>query len=68
MHNVDTDQWRQALTVNELSQRWGCHPITIRRLISGGNLPAFRVGREWRIRAKEVERHESANKPFHGGG
>jgi excisionase family DNA binding protein len=31
------------MTVNELAQRWSMAPLTIRRLISSGKLPAYRI-------------------------
>lgn len=37
------------VSVPEAARLLVCHPVTIRRAISSGALPAIRVGRNWRI-------------------
>ena len=48
-----------AFTVKELAERWKTDRSTVVRLIGAGKLKAFRLFREYRIRAEEVERYES---------
>lgn len=37
------------VSVPEAARLLVCHPVTVRRAISSGALPAIRVGRNWRI-------------------
>ncbi|MGI3163922.1 helix-turn-helix domain-containing protein [Pseudooceanicola sp. 200-1SW] len=46
---------------DDLAARWGCSGETVRSMIRDGSLPAFRVGRMYRIRPEVVEQHECAN-------
>lgn len=41
-----------------LAVRWGCSGETVRQMCASGRLPAFRVGRMWRIPAAAVEEYE----------
>lgn len=45
-----------SCSVNEAAAALGLHANTIRNLITGGELPAKKMGREWRI-AKSDLRH-----------
>lgn len=49
-----------VLTVAELAQRWKCHRQSVMDKIHGGEIAAFRIGRQYRIALKEVERYEAA--------
>lgn len=37
------------ITIDQAAERLGLHPRTVRRMICGGELPAYRVGRFVRI-------------------
>ena len=43
------------LTVRELSEYLKVHPSTIYRLLKTGQLPAFRVGSDWRFNVEQIE-------------
>ena len=45
-----------VLTVNELSDYLKVHPSTIYRLLKTRQLPAFRIGSDWRFNIEEIER------------
>ena len=45
----------RLLTVAEVAQRLRLHPITIRRHIKSGRLPAMRIGRSVRVKEEDVE-------------
>ncbi|MCO6406772.1 helix-turn-helix domain-containing protein [Hoeflea alexandrii] len=44
-----------------LAERWQCSTRHIRNLITDGDLPAFKIGKSWRIRAAEIEDYECRN-------
>ena len=49
----------QIYTIKELSDRLRVHPTTIYRLLRRGELPAFRVGSNWRFSQSALERWET---------
>ena len=38
------------MTTDEVAEYLGLHPLTVRRLARDGEIPAFKVGRQWRIK------------------
>jgi excisionase family DNA binding protein len=46
-------------TIKELSDRLRVHPTTIYRLLRRGELPAFRVGSNWRFSRAALEQWEN---------
>ena len=45
-----------VLTVHELCDYLKVHPSTIYRLLKTRQLPAFRIGSDWRFNAEEIAR------------
>jgi excisionase family DNA binding protein len=45
-----------VLTVAELCSYFKVHPSTIYRLLKTRQLPAFRIGSDWRFNIEEIER------------
>lgn len=45
----------RLLTVDEVARRLRLHPITVRRHIKSGRLPATRIGRSVRLREDDIE-------------
>jgi excisionase family DNA binding protein len=45
-----------VLTVRDLSNYLRVHPSTIYRLLKTGQLPAFKVGSDWRFNAEDIDR------------
>jgi excisionase family DNA binding protein len=45
-----------VLTVGELAEYLRVHPSTIYRLLERKELPAFKVGRDWRFTTEEIDR------------
>ena len=38
------------MTVDELASYLQLHPLTVRRLVRSGEIPAFKAGRQWRAK------------------
>ena len=38
------------MTVEEIAEYLSLHPLTVRRLARDGEIPAFKVGRQWRVK------------------
>lgn len=53
----------QVFTPAMLAERWGCSEGQIRKMISTGALPAFRVGKLWRVRRDVVEGLDPSQEP-----
>ena len=45
----------EMLTVAEAAAYLRVHPVSLRRMIRRGDLPALRVGRVWRIAAADLQ-------------
>ena len=45
-----------VFTVGELAEYLRVHPSTIYRLLERKELPAFKVGGDWRFNMEEIER------------
>jgi putative molybdopterin biosynthesis protein len=45
-------------TIKELAELWRCSTDVIYDLVRNGKLPAFRVGREWRISDEARRQYE----------
>jgi excisionase family DNA binding protein len=46
----------KVMTVHELSDYLHCHRSTIYRLLRRNQIPAFRVGGDWRFNVEEIDR------------
>jgi excisionase family DNA binding protein len=44
----------EILTIRELSTLLRVHPSTVYKLVKRGQIPSFRVGREWRCRKDAI--------------
>jgi excisionase family DNA binding protein len=45
-----------VMTVKELSEYLRVHPSTVYKLLRRGELPAFRIGTDWRFNAELIDR------------
>jgi len=60
-----------VLTVRDLSNYLRVHPSTVYRLLKTGQLPAFKVGRDWRFNVEEIDRwrvEREKNRGMQGAG
>jgi excisionase family DNA binding protein len=46
---------RPVLTARDLSNYLKVHPSTVYRLLKSGQLPAFRVGSDWRFNREQID-------------
>ena len=44
------------MTIDEVAEYLRLHPMTVRRLVRERQLPAFKVGRQWRIKRESLDR------------
>ena len=44
------------MTVDEVAEYLNLHPLTVRRLARDGEIPAFKVGRQWRIKRELLDK------------
>ena len=44
------------LTIDEVATYLKLHPLTVRRLARRGDIPAVKIGRQWRVKRDLLER------------
>lgn len=47
---MDNKSIPELMTIQQVAEYIQLHPLTVRRLAGDGNIPAFKIGRQWRIR------------------
>jgi excisionase family DNA binding protein len=56
---------REVMTIAEVAEYLGLHELTVRRLAREGQLPALKLGRQWRVKkdllAKWLEQRSLEN-------
>jgi excisionase family DNA binding protein len=58
-HTVPKHGAAQILTVQSVAEYLRVHPATIYRLLKRKELPAFKIGRDWRFRRKSIDHWRS---------
>jgi excisionase family DNA binding protein len=56
MDIVNSDHASSILTLQGIAEYLKVHPSTIYRLLKKKQLPAFKVGRDWRFNRKSIDR------------
>lgn len=51
---MDPTTW--IMTIEEVSEYLSLHPLTVRRLAAAGEIPAFKIGRQWRVKRELLDR------------
>ena len=46
----------RIMTVKEVSEYLKVHPSTVYKMLRNGDLPAFRVGTDWRFNVETIDR------------
>jgi excisionase family DNA binding protein len=44
------------MSIDEVASYLDLHPLTVRRLARDGEIPAFKVGRQWRVKRELLDR------------
>jgi excisionase family DNA binding protein len=63
MHNNATSDMQTFLTTEEVLAYLNTTPRTIYRLIRSGELPAVRIGRQWRFRRADLDQWVERQRP-----
>ncbi len=63
---------KQVMTVKEVAEFLGVHPMTIYKYARQGKIPGFKIGVDWRFNKRSIEkwmaeREEINNKKSQGG-
>lgn len=53
----------KVLTVGELAEYLKVHPSTIYRLLKNGEIPAFKVGSDWRFNTESIDNWRFGQEP-----
>jgi excisionase family DNA binding protein len=56
MDIVNSDNASSILTLQGLAEYLKVHPSTIYRLLKKKQLPAFKIGRDWRFNRESIDR------------
>ena len=63
MHNEASSDMQAFLTTEEVLSYLKTTPRTIYRLIRSGELPAVRIGRQWRFRRTDLDQWVERQRP-----
>jgi excisionase family DNA binding protein len=56
MHTADSNEIASILTFDNVAEYLRVHPSTIYRLLKKKQLPAFKLGRDWRFNRESIDR------------
>jgi len=59
---------KQVMTVKEIAEYLGVHPMTIYKYVQHGKIPAFKIGASWRIRRDSIKKWMDENEHKNQGG
>jgi len=59
---------KQVMTVKEIAEYLGVHPMTIYKYVQDGKIPAFKIGASWRIRRDSIKKWMDENEHKNQGG
>ena len=55
-YTLDSNERPSLLTLDDVADYLRVHPSTIYRLLKKKQLPAFKVGRDWRFNQESIDR------------
>ena len=50
-----TEGTGKMMTIDEVAKYLNLHPLTVRRLARDGGIPAFKIGRQWRVKRELLD-------------
>ena len=53
---MTTEQVASIMTIDDVSVYLQLHPLTVRRLARAGEIPAMKIGRQWRVQRELLDR------------
>jgi len=53
----------RLVTIEEAAEHISCHPATIRRMVQRGEIPALKIGRQYRVRMSDLAPEFQSEKP-----
>lgn len=53
----------RLVTIEEAAEHISCHPTTVRRMVQRGEIPALKIGRQYRVRMSDLVPEFQAVKP-----
>lgn len=56
MSEQDTNPANQIMTIEQVARYLSLHELTVRRLAREGSIPAFKVGRQWRVKRELLDK------------
>ncbi len=56
MAKHDAQPVKEIMTVADVARYLRCHPSSIYRLLKQRQIPAFRLGTDWRFRRSDIDR------------
>ena len=59
---------KKVMTVKEIAEYLGVHPMTIYKYVQDGKIPAFKIGASWRIRKDSIKKWMDENEHKNQGG
>lgn len=51
---IPSEMSSEIMTLREVAEYLACHPVTIYRLAQSREIPAFRLGGNWRFKRSEI--------------
>ena len=59
---------KEVLTVKDIAEYLDVHPMTIYKYVREGKIPAFKIGKSWRIRKDSMQKWMKENEQQNNGG
>jgi excisionase family DNA binding protein len=59
---------KKILTINEIAEYLKVHPMTVYKYVKEGKIPAFKIGKSWRIQKDSIQKWMGDNEREIKGG
>ncbi|MFH1478170.1 MAG: helix-turn-helix domain-containing protein [Candidatus Omnitrophota bacterium] len=59
---------KEILTIKDVAEFLGVHPMTIYKYVKGGKFPAFKIGTSWRVKRHSIDKWIEQNEKKTNGG